>query len=106
MKAIILTCSYLKEYVDAAQEKMNTFFPVTEVDRKYHEFPHKMREQLIYTLSEISCEVDTILVAMGFCGGSWEAVVSDRTIVIPKVDDCITLLLHTDDHWAANKKIL
>ena len=49
-------------------------------------------------------EYDTVLVAMGFCGGVWHQVTFDRTVVIPRVDDCISLLLHTDDDFHPNLK--
>ena len=41
---------------------------------------------------------------MGLCGGSVSDIPLPRNIVIPKVDDCITLLMHTDDRWYANLK--
>lgn len=104
MNAVILACSSLDKYVDAAQEKMNTNFPVISVDRKYHEEPEQMREQLMEKIRGLPSETDTILVAMGFCGGSWEAVPVDKRVVIPRVDDCITLLLHTDNSWHPNLK--
>lgn len=104
MNAVILACSSLNRHVDAAQEKMNTGYPVVNVDRKYHEDPKQMREQLIEKLRSLPTEIDTVLVAMGFCGGSWEAIPFEKRIVIPRVDDCITLLLHMDDIWHLNLK--
>ena len=41
---------------------------------------------------------------MGYCGGSWNHIPLSRRVVIPKVDDCITLLLHTDDTPHGNLK--
>lgn len=102
MNAAILACSSLDQYVDAAQKKMKTNYPVVIIDRKYHEEPKRMREKLMEAIKEL--EADTILVAMGFCGGSWEAIPTEKRVVIPRVDDCITLLLHTDDRWYPNLK--
>lgn len=104
MNAVILACSSLKLYIDAAQKKMKTDYPVVLVDRKYHSAPRKMRRKLIEAMSQLPPEIDTILVAMGFCGGSWNEVPLDKRVVIPRVDDCITLLLHTDDTWHPNLK--
>ena len=42
--------------------------------------------------------------AMGFCGGVWDHVSFDRRVVIPRVDDCVSLLLHTDDTYHPNLK--
>lgn len=104
MNAVILACSSLNRHVDAAQEKMKTDYPVVNVDRKYHEDPKQMREQLMEKLRSLPSEIDTVLVAMGFCGGSWEAIPLEKRVVIPRVDDCITLLLHTDNTWYPNLK--
>ena len=63
-----------------------------------------MREALFTKMEELPEEIDTVLLAMGLCGGS----VSERPLpvrlIMPKVDDCITLLMHTDDTWYPNLK--
>lgn len=104
MKAVLLACSSLTKDVMAAQEKMHTNHPVIWLNRKYHADPKEMRRQIQKTLSELDPTADTVLVAMGFCGGSWGDLAARQRIVIPCVDDCITLLLHTDDRKASNLK--
>ena len=104
MHAAIIACSSLAGPVSQAQEKMNTRHPVRFVDRKYHVSPADMRLQILQALDSLEAQVDTVLVAMGFCGGSWRDVSTDRRIVIPYVDDCVTLLLHTEDTPCPNLK--
>ena len=87
MSAIILSCSSLKDYVEAAQKKENTNIPVRYLDRKYHMEPKQMREKIIEAERNLPEDVDTVLVAMGFCGGSWDQVTFSRRVVIPRVDD-------------------
>ena len=82
--------------VAAAQRKMGTGYPVRCVDRRYHAEPKEMRLQLIAALGGLAGEFDTVLVAMGFCGGSWESVYAPLRVVAPRADDCITILLNTD----------
>lgn len=96
MNAVILACSSMARQVAAAQRKMGTCYPVRCVDRRYHAEPKDMRLQLIKALGEIAGEFDTALVAMGFCGGSWESVYAPVRVVVPRADDCITILLNTD----------
>ncbi|MBR3302074.1 MAG: DUF1638 domain-containing protein, partial [Firmicutes bacterium] len=48
----------------------------------------------------------TVLVAMGFCGGSWDHVSFPCRVVIPRTDDCISILLATDDQYIPNRKEL
>ena len=55
-----------------------------------------MRLRLLAALGELAGEVDLVLVAMGFCGGSWESVYAPLRVVAPRADDCITILLNTD----------
>lgn len=101
---IVLACSSMLLHVAAAQEKMGTDFEVIELDRDLHSEPEKMRLHIIETLNRLPGQIETVLVAMGFCGGSWDRVPAVQRIVIPKVDDCITLLLHTDDTPHGNLK--
>ncbi len=96
MNAVILACSSMARQVAAAQRKMGTDYPMRCVDRRYHAEPKEMRLQLIAALGGLAGEFDTVLVAMGFCGGSWESVYAPVRVVAPRADDCITILLNTD----------
>lgn len=44
------------------------------------------------------------MVAMGFCGGVWDHIRAQVKTVIPRVDDCVSLLLTTDDQYIPNRK--
>ena len=104
MGTIILSCESLEVYVAAAQDAAGTNYPVIWLAQKYHENPATMRKQILKAISALPEEIDTVLVAMGFCGGSWDSIVANRRIVLPRVDDCISLLLHRDDVYHPNLK--
>ena len=104
MSTVILSCTTLLEYVQQAQKKCHTNFPVLELDRQYHTEPSKMREHILHTLDSLSADTDTVLVAMGFCGGSWQDVVCSKTLVIPRVADCVALALTTSERYAPDLK--
>ena len=74
MSTVILSCTTLLEYVQQAQKVCNTDFPVIELEWQYHIEPSKMKEHILQTLSCLASDVDTVLVAMEFCGGSWQDV--------------------------------
>ena len=93
---VVLGCSSLEAYIAGAQAAAGTDWPVVLIDRSYHSEPPKMREQLLSALEDLPADA-VALVAMGFCGGSWDNVVCPRTVVLPHVDDCISLLMHTAD---------
>lgn len=100
----ILACESLLEYVWAAQKKLGTDYPVFTLDYSRQEDPEQMRSRITEVIVRMPQQIDTVLVAMGFCGGSWNQVTLDRRIVIPKVDDCVSLLLNTDELHCPNPK--
>ena len=104
MNAVILSCTTLLKYVQIAQKTCKTDFPVIELDRQYHTEPSKMREHILHTIAELPPKVDTVLVAMGFCGGSWQDVSCSKMLVIPRVEDCVDLELTTPEHYAPDLK--
>lgn len=104
MNAAILTCSSLRTYVDIAQQKMNTDYPVIMIDRIYHVDPDRMKKVIQEELEKSTLRIDTLLVAMGFCGGVWNQVRAVVRTVIPRVDDCVSMLLATDSQYIPNRK--
>ncbi len=103
-KTVILSCTSLKDYVELTQKKLNTDYPVIYLSRLYHRDPEEMREHIISALEGLDPEVETVLVSMGFCGGSWDKVKVPCRLVIPRIDDCISLLLQTTDEAVSNLK--
>lgn len=104
MSTVILSCSSLRDYVEAAQKVNHTDYPVIYLDKKYHMEPRIMRQVILEEEQRMSPDIDTVLVAMGFCGGSWDQVIFSRRTVIPRVDDCISLLLQKTDEYVPNLK--
>ena len=102
---VILACSSFRDYIAAAQEKMHTDHPVIWLDEELHRDPKLMRQAITEALGHLPESVETVLVCMGFCGGSWRDVPVSRRVVIPRMDDCITMLLTTDDTPVPNRKV-
>lgn len=94
---VIIACSSLSEYIEYAQKKVGTDHPVYYLDRKYHRDPAEMRSKVIEMIGRLPEDTETVLVAMGFCGGSWDGVRAPFRMVLPRVDDCVSLLLQTGD---------
>ena len=103
-KIAVLACSSLKDYVEEAQRKVGSSFPVTYLNRIYHRDPREMRQHILKALKTLKVTADVVLIAMGFCGGSWENIEVPCTLVIPKLDDCVSLLLQTGDKPISNLK--
>ena len=101
-KTVILGCSSLKDYIDEAQRKVKTNYPVFYLNRLYHRDPKEMRDHIIHKLMTMDKDVDTILVAMGYCGGSWKGIKAPCRLVMPKIDECVSLLLQNTDEVKSN----
>ncbi len=104
MKTYIITCGSLRKQVAAAQKKEGTDYPVIELDRRLHAEPVKMREALFDAMNQLPQDTDLVLISMGMCGGSLLGKAFPFRTVIPKVDDCISLQLHTDNRSGFNLK--
>lgn len=104
MSVGILACESLLEYVYAARRKLNRFYPVFVLGYCGGEEPAQMRRRIVEQIDGLPQDIDTVLVAMGFCGGSWDQVITARRVVIPRVDDCVSLLLNTGREHDPNPK--
>ena len=105
MKAIILSCGNLLPHVRAAKKKCGVDLPVICLNMNLHATPKKMRQAVITAMEKrIPKAYDTVLVAQGYCGGVWEDLTFDRKVVIPRVDDCVSLALPPTDHYKPDLK--
>ena len=103
-RTVVLACSSLKDYVDEAQRIVGTAFRTVYLNRIYHRDPGEMRAHILEELGRMPENVTTVLVAMGFCGGSWADVRPPCRLVMPKIDDCVSLLLQTGDSPVSDLK--
>jgi hypothetical protein len=49
--------------------------------------------------------IDTVLLAMGLCGNALDGLTAPVRTVVPKMDDCLTIFLHTGDEHHLNLKV-
>ena len=104
MSTVILCCETLEDYVDAAQKACGTGYDVILLDREYHAEPKDMKNYIVSVLNGLPDEADTVLFAMGLCGGSLDGITCKKRTVIPRVDDCVTLVMTTSDEFKASTK--
>lgn len=93
MGAIVIACQTLQNEMLSAVEQTCCDYPILWLESGLHNWPDKLRLR-IQELLDGCGGYDTVLLAMSFCGN---CVVGLRThdfqLVIPRCDDCITLLL-------------
>lgn len=81
MNAAIIVCSTLTNHVKAAQKKMNTNYPIIELDNSKHSRPEKFWQLAFLAMEQLPEEIDTVLLGLGVCGrGISRMDVSRRTI--------------------------
>lgn len=107
MSKVILACTSLTKYIAAAQEACGTDYPVIEVEGSYYVEPKAMKEKVLAALNALPEDVDTVLAAMGFCGGAWQdVVIPNRRLIIPRVDDCISMMMTVTEDVQPDRKEL
>ncbi|MCR4963078.1 MAG: DUF1638 domain-containing protein [Firmicutes bacterium] len=104
MTTAILACEILKHEVEAAWEKVNCSFPIVYIDGGLHAYPSRLRKEIEKKLQELPPEVDTVLLAMALCGNAIVGFSAPCRLVVPRMDDCVTIFLHQDDERHANLK--
>ena len=100
----IVCCDSLLSHLEAAQVKMGTKYPIYTLDRALHSQPQNMRQRLMDVLNALPESVTTVLIAIGYCGGSLDNICARQRLVIPNLDDCITMLLTKTDAQEGNLK--
>ena len=93
MKTVVIACKTIEQELLASMKETGCEYPVLWLESGLHNWPDKLRNRIQELLD--SCEgCDTVLLAMSFCGNSVVGLEThDFRLVIPRSDDCITLLL-------------
>ena len=93
MSTVILACQTIKDEVRLAIQETGVDYPVLYIESGLHNCPDLLMQKIQESISRLG-NVKTILLAFGFCGNSLIGITSpDATLVIPRADDCISLLL-------------
>lgn len=93
MKTVLFACRMLEEEVTAVLRESKTAAEIEWFEKGLHNSPDRLRGELQRRIDALPDDVDRILLTFGYCGGCLVGLHSRATIVIPRVDDCITLLL-------------
>lgn len=93
MNAVIIACQTIENELLAAMKAEGVGYPIRWIEAGLHNVPKLLNERLQEELD--ACRgYDTVLLAMSFCGNSLIGLKThDFQLVIPRSDDCITLLL-------------
>lgn len=96
-KAIKLICC--KTMMDEIETMKPADIPVDYVEYALHRRPDNLREELQRRIDEEK-EADTLVFVYGLCSRGLDGLKSgDKTLVIPRVHDCISLLLGSREKY-------
>jgi len=104
MDTFIIGCKTLENELSRAIADTNCTYEVKWVESGLHNVPKKLTTVLQSTL-DMAPEYSRALMAFGFCGNALSGLrVGGKTLIIPRVDDCISLLLGSYNNRAAIAK--
>ncbi len=96
MSKVFLACEAVKTQLEAAKAKYNCSHETVYFDSGLHVRPEKLKQELEKCLFQLK-DADIIYLVMGVCGNSFDGIYAPTKIIVPKVDDCITMLLTTTE---------
>lgn len=93
MNTAIIACRTLEKELLAAMAKSGCTYPIRWLTPGAHNVPEKRRTEIQQALDNCA-GFDTVLLAMSLCGNSVVGLQThDFQLVVPRCDDCITVLL-------------
>lgn len=93
MRNLVISCRNIEDEVTCALQRSGSHAAVFWMDGGLHYRPELLRESIQAELDVIGV-YDHVLIAMGYCGSTMVGLESaDSPLVIPRTDDCIALLL-------------
>ncbi|MEG1500675.1 MAG: DUF1638 domain-containing protein [Clostridiales bacterium] len=107
MTKVIVGCEMIKPEIEAAVAKTGREYEIIYIDAGLHTRPKLLREELEKVLCQLKKDqpaVDTVLLAMALCGNAVIEFTAPMRLVVPKMDDCLTMFLHTNDEAHLNLK--
>ncbi|MDI6895289.1 MAG: DUF1638 domain-containing protein [Bacillota bacterium] len=92
---LVITCQPLAEVVSVLAGGR---VPLHLVDSKLHRSPPRLHDYLQQLIEDNPA--DCVVLAMGLCGGAAsDLVVKQGALVLPRVDDCLALLLGSQESY-------
>lgn len=93
MTTSIIACKTLEDEINQIIENSQRSYQIHWIESGLHNYPEKLRNEIQNTISAIK-DSDYIVLIFGLCGNALLGVKSETAaLVIPKVDDCISLFL-------------
>ncbi len=103
---IVLACEVFRHELEWLTAKIDNPPPVCFLEMGLHQRPDKLREAVqdfVDETEKLYADGITIVFAYGLCGQGLSGITAkSATLILPKVHDCIPLLLGIDQDFAAD----
>ena len=100
----VIACSMLRDELECAIAETGCHYPVIWLDAGLHNYPDRLKKELQGALDQVQgCQ--RVLLSYGFCGNSMAGIkAGDFEVILPRADDCITILLGSQPRRAELSK--
>lgn len=88
----VIACGMLRPEIEAVYRRCHITYPVVWQESGLHEFPSQLKESLASNVEKYK-DKKYILLVYGMCGYGVMGLQSNATLVMPKFDDCIRILM-------------
>lgn len=97
MRTVILACQTMKDELELVIRQSGINYPVVYLESGLHNDPEDLRAKVQEQVDTI--EADIILLVFGCCGKGLVGIKSSKArLILPRIDDCITLLLGSTEN--------
>lgn len=98
MPCAIIACKTIYDELSSLVQRTGCTHDVIWIEAGLHNNPQLLHNRLQEELDKCEGKYDTVLLCMGTCGNSVAGLKAGSfTLVLPRVDDCISLLLGSMD---------
>src|SRR5665648_183909 len=96
LKTIAIACQTIEDEINTINNTLPEPMPIVWVESGLHNVPAQLTKRIQEEIDKIS-GVENMLLLFGYCGNSIDGLVASQAqLVVPKVEDCISLLLGGD----------
>lgn len=93
MKYLLIACKVLKPEIEFCAAKSPQDIEIIWMEQGLHNTPDKLRTELQAQLETAAGTCDAVLLGYGLCGNGILGLSCRRPLVVPRMHDCIGLLL-------------
>ena len=93
MKYLLIACKVLEPEIEFCMTQIQHEIDIVWMEQGLHNTPDKLRDELQAQLNAAADSYDAALLGYGLCGNGILGLSCPLPLVVPRLHDCISLLL-------------